>query len=147
MTILRRGIMGVDTEPKVDVRVFKAAVFAASHVTGSSVVATIPAEGVIPNFHLAEISNFDRLFCVVCNRHFPVIAFAERPVAMSGIRPMDVPSFAEVMSNLGFEIATVVNLQRPLVPSELELLSKSERKAARYWKPKTVGQVVFNWWD
>lgn len=146
MTLLRRGITGIDSEPKVDFHTFKGAVFAAAHATDSQVIATIPAE-VTPNFHLAEVSGFNRLFCVVCNRHFPVVAFVERPVTMSGIRPIDVPSFAEMMRNSGFEIADVGELERPFGPSDLELLSESERKEASYWKPKTVGQVVFNWWD
>ena len=147
MPLLRRGITGFSTDRRVEFRTFKQAVHAAARFTGGTVSATSDSDGVTPNFYHADISNGDRQFSVVCNRNFPVIACVERPIEMSGIRPITVPGFLEVMCNFGFEIASVNELERPPDRRDLALLASAERKQVKYWKTRRVGDLIFNWWD
>jgi hypothetical protein len=147
MPLLRRGITGFDAPSDVDFTRFKRAVYAAAQSTGASVIAATPTTGVTPNFHQTLIRFRDCELAVICNRTFPVVAFVEHPVDMAGVQPVEVPELVENFSNSGFEVASACELLRPIGPDDLQILTEAERNQAKYWKPQTVGQIVFNWWD
>ena len=147
MSILRSGIAGFAAGGTVDLRAFKRAVYAAARHTDATVVATMPGEIATPSFHQADVNLAADQISVVCNCWYPVIAFTTRPVQMAGIVPIDIPAFAEILRSLGFEVPAADALSRVLKPADLEILSDAEQGQAKYWKPRRVADVVFNWWD
>src|SRR4051812_38227284 len=146
MLLLRPGVTGFGAQGEVNVAVFKRAIYAASLKMGASVLAVVAAESITPNFHRADIRFGAYEFCVVCNRAVPIIAFAKRPIAPE-VQPIAVAEFADPIRSLGFEIGTAAELSRLIEMTDLQMLSDDERKQAQYWKPKRIGQIVFNWWD
>jgi len=147
MPLLRPGIAGFNTETVVAFREFKRAVYDAAYLTNAAVIATAAADGVTPNFHQADINIQDRELSILCNGNFPLVAFFERPILNSCLKPIDEPSFAKAMCESGFELASVAELQSQVELKDLALLSEAERKQAQYWKPKCVADILFNWWD
>jgi len=51
------------------------------------------------------------------------------------------------LAEAGFAAADADELNRRVEPKDLDALSPAERRQAKYWKPKRVGDIVFNWWD
>ncbi len=145
--MLRRGITGFDAEAVVEFAAFKRAVYEAALATGSTVIAVVQGNEVTPNFHRADVDVRERELSVICNRNYPVVAMVERPIEMSGVRPIDLPELVEPLRQRGFEVASAAELERPLEASDLALLSPAEQNEAKYWKPRRVADVVFNWWD
>ena len=147
MSLLRQGITGFDVQSTVDFRAFKKAVFAAAQATDATVISIVASKCVTPNFHQAELLYARREFGIICNRNFPVVAFVTTPIAMGAIQPFDFPELAAAISEFGFEVPSASELQRMVESDELEILSKGERHEVKYWKPKRIADVVFNWWD
>ncbi len=44
-------------------------------------------------------------------------------------------------------IADANELNQELTESGMSVLDLMEREQIEYWKPKTIGEVAFNWWD
>jgi hypothetical protein len=47
----------------------------------------------------------------------------------------------------GYTVTNVVELGRPLTEDDGAALGPGDLAQLRYWKPRTVGEVVFNWFD
>lgn len=107
-------------------------------------------EPVTRNFHEAVLvlRNRPEKVRVVCNAHYPLIAFAspragDREVLL---RFIDCPELAEALgaaySILGSSDAGAA-VSEPWVTA----LGEAERAQLRYWKPQRIGDVIFNHWD
>lgn len=147
MPVLRRGITGFDVDRKVDFAAFKEAVHAAARSAGASLIRTVPGDGVTPNFHQADVQLGGRELSILCNRAFPIVAVVECPIVNGEMQPVDLPNLTDPMAENGYEVVFAAELARAIAPDDLQALSDSERDQAKYWKPKCIGQVVFNWWD
>jgi hypothetical protein len=44
-------------------------------------------------------------------------------------------------------IATLEELSRPIAKTDLDQLDRAEIEQVKYWKPHTIGELAFNWWD
>jgi hypothetical protein len=148
MRLLQIGITGFDATGEVPVRDFKRAVHAAAMSQHARVGTVTPANGVTPNFHRIDVELGSQKLVVLCNRHIPVVAFA------SGIDEMEIgqfvqasPDFAAALTECGFVMGDAAELRRPVTSADLEALSAAEQRQAKYWKPRRVGDVIFNWWD
>ena len=40
-----------------------------------------------------------------------------------------------------------LTLRKPVTPDDCLQLSRAECEQIRYWRPRTVGEVLFNFWD
>ncbi len=59
---------------------------------------------------------------------------------------IDKPIVSEQFKNLfGIEIITVEELNSKF--KRLKFMDKSWDKDLKYWKPKTLGEAIYNWWD
>jgi hypothetical protein len=126
---------------------FKAAVFRAARAIRAKVVHTEPA-GVTPNFHSAVLDAPDGETVVLCNSRFPIVAFAEWPVAMGSLRFKDHGALRDAMESIGgYTVTNVAELDRTLTEDDVTALGSGDLYNLRYWKPETVGEVVFNWFD
>jgi hypothetical protein len=86
---------------------------------------------------------------IVCNKYHPLLAIAlEAEDGEAYPRFVDEPNLATALSAWGeFEVLSAETLGA--VPDRINtaLLGKAELKQVRYWKPKSVGQILFNHWD
>lgn len=60
----------------------------------------------------------------------------------------DDPLIAKALNPLSqFEVLSRHDLSRPLADFDLSELGRAELEQVQYWKPHTLGEVIFNRWD
>ena len=98
---------------------------------------------VTPNFYAVRIATRDAVFFVLCN-HQEQWAYSRtfEPMRCT-LDFVDQPAFSKTLYDL-FGL-------RPLTTAELmaDFCLQPELSVAdvRYWKPQTVGDALFHWWD
>lgn len=114
---------------------------------------------VAQNYYYAEVSlsNEDGLY-ILLNSIYPFIAFTTSPVPFN-MTFVDQKQLRATINQLYGEVYRVlhpVELDEPLRLKEAKgglvvlnenTLNKWDIYNIKYWKPKTVGEVVFNYWD
>ena len=115
----------------------------------------LPPFHVIKNFNLAVLqfshTSGDPLVFLLLNHHASLLACACAPdlTFRFPFAFIDVPKLTAPFEPF-FHILKKQELERPWMWTERELtstLSPREIKDIIYWKPRTVGEVVFNFWD
>jgi hypothetical protein len=97
------------------------------------------------NFYHLEALIHNRLWHLVLNAHYPILAFASK-VDYGKINFADHPEWKSQLSKF-YYVMDKSELDEPLqIESEKEL-NRSEREQIAYWMPKTKGEVIFNFWD
>lgn len=100
-------------------------------------------------FEAATLTSREGAQIVLCHASWPVIAFTAVPPAP--LRPVtdfvSPPPYADVFENAGFEVLAPAALNTPSSALDLTELTRAERADLRYWRPGTVGELLFNWWD
>ncbi|MEW5786816.1 MAG: hypothetical protein AB1899_03070 [Pseudomonadota bacterium] len=126
----------------MELAVFKRTVHAAARQAGGR-VADIIEPGVTPNFLAARIERGPAPCYVLCS-HAGDWAFAEAiEPPLAPLRFTDCPAIADAMHSLfGLTPFTRAEMQAPL--GARPGLSESD---LRYWKPRTLCDALFNWWD
>ncbi|MBS4220748.1 hypothetical protein KHA96_20835 [Bacillus sp. FJAT-49711] len=148
---LPNGITGfygskANTPPQVDGKQFKQLCFDfASRNRGKVIDFVTPRYP--SNFYYAYVDILGNRFYILLNEHYPYIAFASI-VEFGNIKFIDRPVLNEQFSSF-YQIMGNDELN---VPFNKNLIKKTELNGAEleqinYWKPETVGQVVFNYWD
>jgi hypothetical protein len=56
-------------------------------------------------------------------------------------------ALAQILSAAGYQVLPAAELRQPLTSADLSDLSAHEHEQIRYWKPQTVGELLFNYWD
>jgi hypothetical protein len=82
-------------------------------------------------------------YFVFLNCHHPFVAFALRREEFSFL---DNPVLTAKYQPY-YTVLTKEYLDTPLSLEYLSSLSKAELEQVSYWKPETVGEVIFNHWD
>ncbi|MFI6009132.1 hypothetical protein ACIBAG_09905 [Streptomyces sp. NPDC051243] len=139
---------GDDPLPHVDVVLFKTACHAAARSIRATVGEVTPA-GVTPNFHTALITGPGVRSAVLCHAVLPVVAFAASPPP-AGAPVADFtspPAWAAAFEPSGLRLLDVAELSMPLARADTSELAEAELEQALYWRPDTVGELMFNWWD
>ncbi|MGF0175902.1 hypothetical protein ACQF36_37155 [Streptomyces sp. Marseille-Q5077] len=134
--------------PQVDAGVFKTA----CHAVARSIRATVgdvTLAGVTPSFHTVLITAPGIRSTVLCHELLPVVAFVASPPQAGGpladfISP---PAWADAFELGGFRLLDVGELGMPLASADTSELAEAELEQVRYWRPSTVGELMFNWWD
>ena len=150
--ILPEGITGFfeggrdATPPLVDPAPFVGACHAAARAESGRVEGFEPA-GAARNYHRAILRMRHGTIAVLCNGHFPIIAFAEASDDLP-LRFIDAealaPRFEEVMP---CEIVSRSSLEAHPDTESLANLGAVERDQIRYWRPQRLGEIIFNFWD
>ncbi len=150
-----RGITGfrhVDDPPipVSDFAAFRTHCHEAARALGGSVRSIeAPLQKVEANFAQAVLDLPGGLFAVLLNAHFPVIAFAE-PLTESGapVQFVDEAALAEEFLGYGvYEVWSCSILEASVTPEICKQLASAEVEQAQYWRPRRVGDFVFNFWD
>jgi hypothetical protein len=152
MQPLPKGVTGFDApDDGVSVKRFTTACQAAARQAHARVNLLRAAyEEVTPNFHEALVALQDgkQAVRVLCNAHFPIIAFAS-PATHDGdahLRFLDCPELADLLSN-EFTILSSEEACAGVLPAAVARLGEDELEQMRYWNPQRIGDVIFNYWD
>ena len=127
----------------MDFASYKRIVHCSAQQVAAQVVET-HAPGSAPNFYVARIVLPDGATVFVLCSNEGNWAFSNEFVENEcRLQFVDCPSFANVLGAL-YGIT-------PLLKAELEGKFRKQpfnsAEEIRYWKPKTVGEGIFNWWD
>ncbi|MEV6690945.1 hypothetical protein AB0M35_05680 [Micromonospora sp. NPDC051196] len=144
------GATGFNPPPgaQVDLKAFTAVCRHAARTIDATVTGVTPA-GVTPNFHTVDIACVQHHIAVLRHTTLPLIAFA-RPHANGDVMVtfVDHPDLAAALTNLtDAQALTAEQLQTSLSQVDLSALSPHEHDQINYWKPTTVGELLFNFWD
>jgi hypothetical protein len=135
---------------QADLKAFNAVCYHAARVITGSVSRVTPAKDrVTPSFHAIDITQPQHEITVLRHIVLPFIAFA-RPCSDGDmtITFVDHPALADAITNLtDAQILTVEQLDTPLSRVDLSALEAFEHDQIKYWKPYTVGELLFNFWD
>ncbi|PWU51621.1 hypothetical protein DLJ47_21025 [Micromonospora sp. S4605] len=144
------GATGFNPGPghQADLSAFTAVCHHAARATDATVTGVTPA-GATPNFHTVDITHAQHHIAVLRHIALPLIAFA-RP-RVSGDLTLtftDHRDLAAAITNLtDAQFLTVEQLRAPLAQVDLSALDPHEHDQINYWKPTTVGELLFNFWD
>ncbi|WP_063049040.1 hypothetical protein [Nocardia arthritidis] len=136
-----------------ELRAFRQACYEAARRTGGTVIEFRVGEGVTPNFHQGVITYRDRHVAVVALRDSAVLAvaepraidFDEGAIEAGPLTFVEAPDLVTALSEqAGFEILTAAELARPFDAAAWPELDRAD---IRFWKPETVGDALFNYWD
>ena len=139
----------------VHVREFRRACYEAARRTGGSVSEFRFCAGMVtPNFDQGVITYRDRTIGVFCAREsgVPLLAVAKPRVItgpdVSESGPLTFVEAHEVIGVLaefpGFRVLTPAELDGPVDLSAWPHLFPYD---LRYWRPETLGEALFNYWD
>lgn len=103
---------------------------------------------VTPNFHYGVFEKDGLNIQVLCHSIYPIIAFT-RPIVDSNLRLefLNNPELRDAFERQGFEVALPDELNRSTIEADLTKLNPAEIEQINYWKPKTIGEIIFNWFD
>ncbi|WP_169089680.1 hypothetical protein [Paenibacillus sp. PL91] len=155
--LLRDGISGFyNTEIDIsltDTSHFKKLCYAlANHVGGKLLNVSEPQE---TNFYCADIQINGKEIHILLNGIYPLIAIASR------VEYMNILFIDDQTISIGIEAYSTEYrvLQLRELSEQIQLddrknklrnentLNEKELKQIFYWKPKTVGEVIYNHWD
>lgn len=148
---LPAGATGFDTpaNPNADLRSFLTVCHQVARQLGGTITRTTPA-GVTPNFHTAVIQYTDgQQIAVLRHAVLPLVAFAHpRSGGDTTMTFIDHPSLAATIRDIcDLRVLTTDQLHTPLSHVDLSALTGHEHDQINYWKPETVGDLLFNYWD
>lgn len=146
--ILLRGITGfwdVKTEqpPFGDEKAFRRMCCLLARENGGT-VAEIDTDAAARNFYSARIQKYGDSIFVLQNIHYPYAAFAGRDSSGRFILTQHPEWLRLPEGPVHFLSLAELNQDWCGLCGEL---SPEEMDQIRYWKPHTVGEIVFNNWD
>jgi hypothetical protein len=155
---LRRGITGIQGRkdpppepPLSNLKAFRSHCHAAAREVGARLGAVQGRSEALGacNYAIARFEFSDSTIAVLLNAVHPILAFARWPAeGQVAIEFVDCPKLAEVFQTLGgYETAASEELNQPLVRKMCKHLTPTEQRRVRYFRPRRVGDVIFNYWD
>jgi hypothetical protein len=150
--IMRKGITSFFSRnplPEFPFTEFQQIAFACSVRCGFS-VAGLSERGATPNFHSASLERRDEKLLMLGHSNYRIIAFAEpREEYSCELIFRDAIDLAECVVEMypEFTIASTTDLSLEIQESDLRMLDRAEVEQVKYWKPRTIGELAFNWWD
>jgi hypothetical protein len=90
-----------------------------------------------------------RRVAVAINLHHPIVAFAEPPSDTDFyLRFAEAPELADLFRATGeYAVFTSLEVGQPVTAESCRELGEAEMKQVAYWRPRCIGDVVFNRWD
>lgn len=102
---------------------------------------------VYPINHYSALFEFrEKRILVLCNPNYGYIAFAHENFYRAEF--LDEPNFARAFAAVdGFHVLTRELLETFPEGEHLTELNKAELAQIKHWRPKRLGDIIFNWWD
>ncbi|GIE90621.1 hypothetical protein SAMN06264365_12136 [Actinoplanes regularis] len=135
-----------------DLKAFRRVCYEAARLTGGTVTEFRISTGVTPNFHQGIIAFSDRFVSVLCVRDASLLAVAVPRVIEPGqatecgpLTFIDSPELAAVLAQTpGFRLLTTAELNGPVDVARWPGICLTDM---RYWRPGSLGEALFNYWD
>lgn len=151
---LQRGITGLrhiddDPLPFCDLGEFRSICFEIAREVGYSVVRASEKSG-IANFATVVFDSTDPFIAVLLNHHYPILGFAKAETDESSAELNFIDSdvlAAAFKDREKYEILSEHQLKQPISDDDYLQLGIAERDQLKYWKPQSIGEVIFNYWD
>lgn len=132
--------------PSTDPRACRAAWYAAARAAGGQVEDFAELE-YPQNFHSATISDRGGTHIALFHAHYPLVAFVGDRRYWYTDEFREPPSWATVLSDVGFVVLSARRLLSPLAESDTSALSAAEWHQIKHWRPGSLGATLFNSWD
>ncbi|MGK5532620.1 hypothetical protein [Streptomyces sp. URMC 129] len=103
----------------------------------------------VPAFHSAAMSDSALRHRVLCRPRGGLVAFAAPPSFPGScvLHFREPPPWSEVFAWYGLRVLRAGALATPLSAVDPGTLDAQDREAALRWRPRTLGELLFNWWD
>jgi len=151
---LPRGITGfrhMDDPPLPvsDHAAFRGHCYVAAQTLGGRVRSVEgPSQTSAANYTRAVIELPGRSIAILLNAHVPIIAFAVASRESGPLQFTDMPALAVLVQRFAaYEVWPASQLAAPLTPDSCKQLAEAELNQIKYWRPRSIGEVVFNVWD
>lgn len=137
---------GTDPLPSMDTRVFASVCHEGARVARGRVV-EITSPEVTPNFHKAVIRRGELSVAVLGHIHLSLIAIAQ-VLTGSVVFTDGCDDLEEALRSSGsLRLLARSELEIPIRLIDTSDLDRAERREITFWKPKTLGELLFNYWD
>ncbi|MFJ7072955.1 hypothetical protein [Streptomyces sp. NPDC098781] len=146
---LERGSTGFFSGAAVrrtDPRVCSTAWYAAARAGGGR-VGEFERRAIAQSHHTATMDDWDGARCALFQAYCPLVAFVDEPRDRYTDQFCDPPAWAAALGDFGFTVLSASLLLSPLSSVDTSALSAEEWRHIEYWRPETVGAVLFNSWD
>ncbi len=155
---LPKGVTGFynakyNKPPTIDGKQFKQQCFSIIKRNNGKVLEFIEPQ-FATNFLNLEVKVFNNHLHILLNEHYPFLAFASF-VDFENINFIDEPELLKQFSPF-YKVLGMEELNEPLYIKEDtgkiilkndNELNSAELEQIAYWKPKSVGEVIYNFWD
>ena len=148
--MLPNGITGFyepgSHKPQIDRPLFKQIGYSALSRHGGNII-EFHAPQYPANYYDVHAEMSGSPFFILLNEHYPFLAFASA-VEYGNIQFMDIPALHEDFSPF-YRIMSKAELCKPFnlsLTRDYEIRS-AELEQITYWKPETIGQIIYNYWD
>lgn len=131
-----------------DVRAFLTACHDAARRTGGTVTA-IQQASVTPDFDAVLLVYEHERVAALRHALVNLVAFVQVPGdrVAPPLEFIECSRLAQILGETGFKLLSAAELRRPITSADLSDLTADEHEQVRYWKPATVGELLFNYWD
>jgi hypothetical protein len=132
----------------VDGKLFQSACYAVARAADARVMAVDTDLNPGRNYLIATLQLLEHPLCVLCNIHFPLIAFATEQDGFWEPDFVDKPELAHLFEQMSpFQVLESSLLEQQPEPDHLTQLSEAEISQICQWKPSRLGDIIFNCWD
>ncbi|UQZ32221.1 hypothetical protein C2I18_00860 [Paenibacillus sp. PK3_47] len=148
--IMKPGITGFsasrDDFGQQDIKPFEAWVYPLVSTLGAEIVHK-ELSLVRKSFYTYQVSSsLGGPFSVLLHSVYPFVAFAA-VADYAGIEFIDINLGTADHTFFSYKILPQMLLDTPLTSADTVSLRDYEQRMLRYWKPATIGEVIFNYWD
>lgn len=104
------------------------------------------------SFHWVAAAKGECRFAILLELEAPVVALSRTLPDYRNLDFFDDAGFAAAVRRLAAKLAVLpaADLRRALTPADEAFVASLGAQFAsdtKYWRPETVGDVIFNWWD
>ena len=135
--------------PETDFAKFKRSCYEVTRLLAGQVRLIEKHPDVTANYYRAELDTPYGAVSVLLNAIHPILSFA-KPVKEGEceFEFVDVPLLSQAFESVcDYTIMQAVELNARADAETYELLGRVELEQIKYWKPKSVGAILFNFWD
>jgi hypothetical protein len=152
--LLPRGVTGIESRKEgppscADFQSFREHCYLAAREAGWSLrELRAPRQSIACNYALAVLAFRESAIAATLNGVFPLLAFATPPAeGQVELDFVDCPELGAAFERLGYTVMPAAGLARPLTQELWQGLASNEQNQVRYFRPRRVGDVIYNLWD
>ncbi len=154
--MLLNGITGFhcreeDKPPNVNGEKYKSLCFSLARLIDEKVIAFTDPQ-YPTNFYKVKLSND---IYILLNAHYPYISFATF-VEYGKVVFINESTLYKAFSSSNYRVLTTTELNKPLrlfaksgqvIIENGNNLNEAELSQIKQWRPKTIGEIIYNFWD